>query len=164
MSRKINSEFSPLPKWEIIESVIGFKNLLNLYPPYLAAGIQVESIDESFQYISVKMNLNFMNENYVGVHFGGSLYAMCDPFYMFILMKNLGKSYMVWDKAATIEFLLPGKGTVRADFQIPESEINDIKKIVAEKKKTNRIFECFIIDEDGNKVARITKTLYVRKL
>ncbi|MCC5813925.1 MAG: DUF4442 domain-containing protein [Leptospira sp.] len=164
MRRKINSEFSPLPKWELVESVIGFKNLLNLYPPYLAAGIQVESIDEAFQNITVKMNLNFMNENYVGVHFGGSLYAMCDPFYMFILMKNLGKSYMVWDKAATIDFLMPGKGTVRANFQIPEQEINNIKIIVKEKKKTNRVYECDVVDEKGEKVAKITKTLYIRKL
>lgn len=54
----------------------------------------------------------------MGTHFGGSLYAMCDPFYMWILMENLGKDFIVWDKAATIRFKKPGTGTVNAEFEI----------------------------------------------
>lgn len=159
-----DSGFRPLPKWEFMESVVGFKNLLNFYPPYLAAGIQVEDVDPDFHHIEVKMDLNFLNENYVGVHFGGSLYAMCDPFYMFILMKQLGTDYMVWDKSAKIDFLLPGKGTVRAVFEIRPSEIQEIRGIVSRSKKTNRIYETFILNEEGKKVAKVEKTLYIRKL
>lgn len=154
---------TPIPKWGILESIIGFKNFINLYPPYMGAGIQVESIDEKFQKITVKMDLTFWNENYVGVHFGGSLYAMCDPFYMFILMKNLGPDYIVWDKAAKIDFVKPGKGIVRATFEIAEEELNLTKDIIAKKRKTDRVYHTEVKAEDGSLVAKVEKTLYVRR-
>ena len=154
---------APIPKWGTLESIIGFKNVINIYPPYIGAGIQVESIDDSFQKIVVKMDLNFWNENYVGVHFGGSLYAMCDPFYMFILMKNLGDGYLVWDKAAKIDFVKPGKGVVRATFEISTEELELTKEIVAEKRKIDRIYHTEVLAEDGSVVARVEKTLYVRR-
>lgn len=155
---------SPIPKWGTLESIIGFKNVINIYPPYIGAGIQVESIDDSFQKITVKMDLNFWNENYVGVHFGGSLYAMCDPFYMFILMKNLGDGYLVWDKAAKIDFVKPGKGIVRATFEISTEELELTKEIVAKKRKTDRIYHTEVLAEDGSLVAKVEKTLYVRRV
>ena len=65
--------------------------LLNLYPPYLGAGIRVTGYDNSHTWFDVEMELTPWNRNYVGVHFGGSLYSMCDPFFMMILMHNLGK-------------------------------------------------------------------------
>ena len=43
--------------------------------------------------------------------FGGSLYASVDPFYMIMLIRNLGSEYIVWDKAATIRFKKPGKSS-----------------------------------------------------
>lgn len=165
MSRKdeMNS-FGPIPKWTIVEDLIGFKSLINCYPPYVGAGIQVDSVDPDFHWIEVKMDLTFWNENYVGVHFGGSLYAMCDPFYMFILMRLLGPDYMVWDKAAKIDFLKPGTGEVRARFEVSPTRLQDIKDIVAKERKTNQIFDCYVLDEKGQKVAKIEKTLYIRKL
>jgi acyl-coenzyme A thioesterase PaaI-like protein len=156
-------KFGPIPKWGLLESIIGFKNVINLYPPYLGACIQIESIDKDFRCIQVSMDLKPYNENYVGVHFGGSLYSMCDPFYMFILMKNLGTDYIVWDKSAKIDFIKPGKGKVVAKFEIEIEELNLIKKIVSEKRKTDRIYTCNVLAEDGSIVAKIEKTLYVRK-
>ena len=51
------------------------------------------------------MKLRFWNANDVGTHFGGSLFAMTDAF--------LGSDYVVWDKAASIGYRKPGRGTVR---------------------------------------------------
>ena len=39
----------------------------------------------------VEMKLRIWNQNYVGTHYGGSLYSMADPFYMLMLMHNLGR-------------------------------------------------------------------------
>jgi hypothetical protein len=77
------------------------RRLLNLWPPYLAAGIKVNYIAEDLKKVSVSMPLKFRNKNYAGTHFGGSLYSMVDPFYM--LIKILGKNYIIWDKSATID-------------------------------------------------------------
>jgi acyl-coenzyme A thioesterase PaaI-like protein len=95
------------------------ERLVNFYPPMLGAGIRSRSVDE--RTVDVEMKLTAFNRNIVGVHFGGSLYAMCDPWFMLILMHTLGRDYIVWDKAAGIRFVRPGRGTVRAHFHIPQS-------------------------------------------
>ena len=94
------------------------KFMLNHYSPYKGSGIEIDKIDLKNYHIRVKMPLTRQNKNIVGVHFGGSLYAMVDPFYMSLLMHHLGNKYIVWDKAANIEFLTPGRSTVYADFRL----------------------------------------------
>src|SRR5512142_1908587 len=93
------------------------EQLINFYPPLLGAGIRSTRIDDLTTCVELK--LTAFNRNVVGVHFGGSLYAMCDPWFMLILMRALGPGYIVWDKAASIQFLQPGRGTVTATFHIP---------------------------------------------
>ena len=91
---------------------------MNLWPPFLGAGIRVENISQNFRHARVRLKHGFLNRNIVGVHFGGSLFAMTDPFFMVMVSQNLGKGYIVWDQAARIEFLKPGKGHVHAEFSI----------------------------------------------
>ena len=141
-----------------------FKFLLNFFLPYLGAGIKVTHISKDFKRFDVQMRLRRYNRNFVQTHFGGSLYAMADPFYMFILMENLGEEYLVWDKAAAIEFVKPGTGTVYATFELNENEIQKIKEEADKKGKLNTIFHAEIKLENGDVVARVEKTLYVRKL
>jgi len=69
--------------------------LINLWPPFLGAGIRVTRLQPDWKAIDVEMKLRFWNANYVGTHFGGSLYAMTDPFYMLMLIENLGSDYVV---------------------------------------------------------------------
>ena len=76
---------------------------INWWPPLLAAGISVRW-GQDYRSADVKMRLRFWNRNYVGTHYGGSLYSMTDPFYMLMLMENLGRDYIVWDKAAKIRY------------------------------------------------------------
>ncbi|NLN57389.1 MAG: DUF4442 domain-containing protein, partial [Gammaproteobacteria bacterium] len=94
------------------------KYFLNRYAPYRGAGIEIDQIDLAEYHVRVKMPLTRKNQNIVGVHFGGSLYSMVDPFYMLILMHHLGSKYIVWDKAASIQFLAPGRSTVYADIRL----------------------------------------------
>ena len=102
------------------------KLIINLYPPYLGTGITVKRISPDYREMCVQMKLRWYNRNYVKTHFGGSLYAMTDPFFMLMLIHILGKDYVVWDKAAHIDFIKPGSGTVAADFLIHEEQIQDI--------------------------------------
>ena len=135
--------------------------LFNLYPPYLGAGVRVKAPDpHTFE---VRMKLRFWNRNYVGTHFGGSLYTMCDPFFMLILMDALGRGYIVWDKEATIRFRRPGRGTVRATFHIPPEKVAEIKAEADSQRKVEPVFQADIVDEQGEVVAVIEKLLYVRR-
>ena len=107
------------------------------------------------------MKLRFYNRNYVNTHFGGSLYAMVDPFYM--LIQILGNKHIVWDKAASIEFETPGRGTVRAQFRVDDAMIRDIETHTADGQKYPPSYAVDITDGRDQVVARVHKTLYIRK-
>lgn len=111
------------PRW--------FRLLFNIYPFYLGAGIRVAEIARDWRRVRVRMPLRWFNRNYVGTHFGGSLYAMTDPFLMIMAIRNLGRDFVVWDKAAAIEFVSPGRGTVMAEFRLDEADLERMRQETA---------------------------------
>lgn len=136
---------------------------IRFYPPFLGAGIRVVRISRDRRTFEVRMKLTFLNRNYVGTHFGGSLYAMCDPFFMLILIPALGPDYVVWDKAATIRFRRPGRGTVHATFHIPQELIEEIRRAADAGEKVEPVFKAEVVGEDGQVVVEVEKLLHVRR-
>jgi hypothetical protein len=136
--------------------------LWNLYPPFLGAGIRIIDISADLSRVRVKLSLYPWNKNYVGTQFGGSLYMMCDPFFMVILLKQLGKDFIVWDKAAGIQFKRPGRGDVFAEFHIPLHEIEQIRKDAMAYGKTEPHLRVQVKDYEGTLIADVEKLLYVR--
>jgi acyl-coenzyme A thioesterase PaaI-like protein len=136
---------------------------INLWPPFLGAGIRVRHIAPDMKAVDVEMKLRWWNANYVGTHFGGSLFAMTDAFYMLMLMANLGGDYIVWDKAATIRYKKPGRGTVRAEFRLSVAQIEDIREKLKTQRKYEPVFQVEVKDEAGVVIAEVDKLLYVRK-
>lgn len=140
-----------------------FVELLNHYGPYQGAGIRVVEGTEDFRRFAVEMSLEPSNQNYVGTHFGGSLYSMCDPFYVLILIRNLGPEFLVWDKSASIRFKKPGMGTVRARFEVSEAEIDELRERLKTQRRLEKTFTTLVTDESGVVIAEVEKTLYVRR-
>jgi len=136
---------------------------LNLYPPFLGAGIRVKRLQPDWKAIDVEMKLLFWNSNYVGTHFGGSLYSMTDPFYMLMLIENLGRDYIVWDKSATIRFKKPGKGKMRAEFRLTDAQLDEIRDQLRTQDKIEPAFQVEVRDESGDLVTVVEKVLHVRK-
>jgi len=132
------------------------------WPPFLGAGIRVRSMSEDFRDAVVELKLGRLNRNYVGTHFGGSLYAMTDPFFMIMLLHNLGGDYLVWDKSGSIEYVTPGRGTVSAYFRLSEKRIAAVRAEAAGGGKIFPEFEVNVKDDADQVVARVAKTLYVR--
>lgn len=136
---------------------------INFWPPFLGAGIRVKKMTADMRYIEVEMKLSFWNKNYVGTHYGGSLYSMADPFFMLMLLENLGKDYIVWDKAATIRFENPGRGRVHALFELSQQEIDTLRSRVHQEGKIEPQFTVQIKDDTNQVIAIVEKTLYIRK-
>jgi acyl-coenzyme A thioesterase PaaI-like protein len=139
------------------------KHWINWYGPYRGAGVKIKHLADDFSSATVQMPLRWYNKNYVGVHFGGSLYSMVDPFHMLLAMNQLGSEYIVWDIEATIKFISPGRGTVTAHFEVTEEQLNDIKEKTKNNEKYLPVFEVEVLAEDGSVVAKALKTLYIRK-
>lgn len=137
--------------------------LINFYGPYVGAGVKMKNMSKDFRYCEVEMPLTLYNKNYMGTQFGGSLYSMTDPWYMLMLIKNLGPDYIVWDKAATIQFKKPGRGTVRAEFRLSQEDIDEVKAYVEKNVKMDKVFKVEIKDLEGKLIAEVDKVVYVRK-
>jgi len=152
--------------WQRLASTLGTRRMthvLRFYPPYLGAGIRLLHVDRELRTLEVGMKLAAWNQNFVGTQFGGSLYSMCDPFYMLMLIHHLGPDYTVWDKSASIDFLKPGRGFVRARFELGEERLGQIREELALQGKAYPRFEVTIVDEKGEPIARVGKLLSIRK-
>ena len=139
------------------------KILLNIYGPYLGAGVRVNHIASDWKELRVSMKLRWFNRNAVGTHFGGSLYSMVDPHLMLMLMQLLGPEYTVWDKSASIDFVRPGKGKVNSVLTLSDAQVSEVKERAENGRPLYPEFEVEIHNESGELVAKVLKTLYVRK-
>lgn len=137
--------------------------LISYYGPYLGAGVKLKEMSKDFRHCKVEMPLTFYNKNYMGTQFGGSLYSMTDPWYMLMLIKNLGPGYIVWDKAASIRFLKPGRDKVSADFNLTQADIDSIKNELETSTKMDKHFKVEIKDTSGKLIAEVDKVVYIRK-
>ncbi|MDK2791661.1 MAG: hypothetical protein PWQ25_524 [Deferribacteres bacterium] len=139
------------------------KFLLNIYPPYLGAGIKIEYIKDNWKELKVSMVLRWYNRNAVGTHFGGSLYSMTDPHIMLLLMNILGKDYIIWDKSAEIDFIKATKQKVFCTISISDEIIEEIKQQTEKNAKFLPEFILDIVDSEGNLIAKVKKVLYIRR-
>ena len=137
--------------------------LLNLWPPFLGAGIRVRAIAADWSYARVELVHGPLNANFFGTHFGGSLYAMTDPFPAILLQKQLGPDFKVVDQAARIEYLKPGHGRVRVETRLPAGEAERLREAGKDGAKLLPEYPVEVIDEDGDVVARVHRTVYVRR-
>ena len=137
--------------------------MLNLYPPYLGAGVRLNYISEDWRELRVSMSLRWFNKNAVGTHFGGSLYSMVDPHLMLLLIQLLGKGYWVWDKSANIEFIKACDQKVTSKIRITSDDLEEIKRHTNNGDRYLHEFIIEIRDEESNLVAVVKKILYVRK-
>lgn len=78
-------------------------------------------------------------------------------------MQILGRDYIVWDKAATINFKKPGKGKVRAIFKITDEDLTNIHTALKSKHKVEPTFHVDVLNEDNEVVCSVEKLLYIKK-
>jgi acyl-coenzyme A thioesterase PaaI-like protein len=136
---------------------------MNLWPPYLFTGVRIAHISADFRSLRVELPLRWFNRNYFGTHFGGLMYAMTDPFYALMVLHNLPDDYVVWDKAASIDFVAPGRSRLSASFRLTEADIEHIRKMTAHGDKHLHLFHVDVLDDEGLVVARVEKVVYARR-
>ncbi len=141
----------------------GLRRLLNIWPPLLFAGIHVQEISRDFRHARVRLRRTPFTTNYVGTQFGGSLFAMTDPFWMLLVMRTLGPAYVVWDKAGEIEFIRPARTAVTARFDLTDEVLDELRAEADGGAKVLRWFTTDITADDGTVVARARKQLHIRR-
>jgi acyl-coenzyme A thioesterase PaaI-like protein len=135
----------------------------NFFPAYRGTGARMTYISADWREVRIRLPLSWRTRNYVGTIYGGSLYGAVDPFYMIMLIKNLGPGYVVWDRSATIRFRKPGKSTLTASFRIDEAELDAIRRALETAPSVDRVYGVELIDAAGVVHAEVEKVVYVRK-
>jgi acyl-coenzyme A thioesterase PaaI-like protein len=141
-----------------------FRHGLNLWPPFRGAGIRVTRVSADYREIDVRLRLGLLNRNYFGTHFGGSLYAMTDPFHALMMFRNLGRDYQVWDKAGAIRYVKPGRGDVYARFRLDEAAVERARSATSGGGKHEPVFSVNVVDAAGETIAVVDKTLHIRRV
>jgi hypothetical protein len=80
-----------------------------------------------------------------------------------LLLRHLGRDHVVWDRAAEVDFIKPGRGDVTARFVLTEEEVERLRGLAADGGKVLEWFSVDITDADGDVVARVRKQVYVRR-
>ncbi len=137
--------------------------MFNWWPCYRGTGGRVTFISADWQTVKVKLPLNLRTRNYVGTIFGGSLYAAVDPFFMLMLMKNLGPDTIVWDKAALIRFRRPGRSLLTAEFHLDDEELDAIRALLLTQPKVDRTYTVALVDAAGEVHAVVEKTIHLAR-
>jgi len=135
----------------------------NLWPCYWGTGARVTFIASDWRELRVRLPLSWRTRNYVGTIFGGSLYAAVDPFYMLMLMENLGPEVVVWDKAASIRFRKPGRTPLRATFRLDEAELAEVRQLLLEQPKVDRTYLIQLLDAEGVVHAEVEKVIHLSR-
>lgn len=156
MAQGFLTRFTPGPR--------SLRLMMNLWSPFRGAGVRVVSIADDFSRVSVELRMRLLNRNYMGTHFGGSLFSMTDPFYVIMLLQRLGPGYVVWDKTASIRFRRPGKGRVTADFHLPDEEVARVRQIVDAEGRLEPVYLVEVKDAEGQVIAEVEKVLSVKKV
>ena len=140
-----------------------FRHAFNLWPCYRGTGGRVTYIAGDWREARIRLPLSLRTRNYVGSIFGGSLYAAVDPFYMLMLIHNLGPDYVVWDKAASIRFRRPGRTTLTATFRLDEAELQEIRELLQDLPKVDRTYTIELVDKEGVVHAVVEKVVHIAR-
>ncbi len=140
-----------------------FRRLVNLATPMRNSGVKVVHISPDWQRWTLRLRLSRKTRNYVGTHYGGTLYSSMDPHFMLAWMHILGRDHIVWDKAATIRFRKPGRGTLRGSLEITDAEIAAVRSRCQTEPKVDVTHSFCWIDRDGNTVAEVEKVVQIRR-
>lgn len=139
------------------------RHLFNLFPAYRGSGARITYIAGDYREVRIELPLSLRTRNYVGTIFGGSMFASVDPFFMIMLIKNLGPAYVVWDKAANIRFRKPGRGTLTATFKIEQAELDAIRRTLETERKVERTYRVDLVDREGTVHAEVERLVHIRK-
>ncbi len=140
-----------------------YRIAFNFFPCYRRTGVRVTYVSLDQHEVRIELPLNWKTRGYNGTLFGGSMYACVDPVYMTMLSILLGRQYVVWDRAATIDFKRAGRSTLYSTFKLPDGAIEAIRGELQLAERAERIYDVELVDAAGVLHAAFKKTIVIRK-
>ncbi len=149
----------------MIVSETTLKWALSLYPPLFFQRIWIQRFHKGFRGVDVKISNSFLNRNYNGSIFGGTIYAATDPFFAILfdqLMQRKGHKCRVWLKSATIQYLKPGHSTLFFTLTVTDEMIAEAEKALKDHGKFVKSYPIELFNKKGELCATATNEVYLR--
>ncbi|MDQ1138841.1 DUF4442 domain-containing protein [Pedobacter agri] len=143
------------------------KWVMRFYPPLFFQRIWVKKFEDDFRSCTVKLSKSFLNKNYNGSIFGGTIYAATDPFYALLfdqLMQRRGFKVRVWLKSASIQYLKPGRSSLYFTIRVTDEMIAEAEDALKTVGKFVKAFPMEITDKNGVLCATVMNEVYIRNL
>jgi hypothetical protein len=113
--------------------------------------------------VHIKLPLNWKTRGYNGTIFGGSMYACIDPVYMTMISWHLGRGYIAWDRAATIDFRKAGRSALYSRFKLTPQDLDSIRGELETVERAERVYDVTLVDDNDVVHAAFTKSIVIRK-
>ncbi|PWS29019.1 DUF4442 domain-containing protein [Pedobacter yonginense] len=140
---------------------------MRFYPPLFFQRIWVQKFDKEFRSCTVKLSKSFLNKNYNGSIFGGTIYAATDPFYALLfdqLLQRQGFKVRVWLKSASIQYLKPGRSSLYFTININDEMLAEAEHVLKTVGKFVKAYPMEITNAEGELCATVMNEVYVRNL
>ncbi len=136
-----------------------FRRAMRFFPAIRNTGVIVDHISDDWYHWELRLPMSMKTRNYVGTHFGGTLYSSMDPHIMLAWMHILGPDFIVWDKAGSVRFRKPGKGTLRSAFTLSAEDEAEVRAL-ARGAKLDKTYKLAWTDAQGDVVAEVEKVVH----
>jgi hypothetical protein len=138
---------------------------LCFYPPLFFQRIWVKKFHTNFRGVDVKISNSFLNRNFNGSIFGGTIYAATDPFYAILfdqLMQRSGFKVRVWLKSASIQYLKPGLTDLYFSIHITDEMVLEAEKSLNKTGKFVKAYPIELYNKKGELCAIAMNEVYLR--
>ncbi len=143
------------------------KWIMRFYPPLFFQRIWVISFIKGFTGARVKISKSFLNRNYNGSIFGGTIYTAADPFYPLLfhqLFTKKGYRVVAWSKSADIQFLKAGLTDLYFEVKLDDNEIAEAERILNIYGKYVKSHPIDIYNKSGEICVSLRNEVYLRNL
>lgn len=143
------------------------KWIMRFYPPLFFQRIWVVSFDKGFTGACVKIKRSFLNRNYNGSIFGGTIFTAADPFYPLLfhqLFTKKGYRVVAWSKSAQIQFLKAGLTDLYFDIKLNNDEVAEAEHVLNTGGKYIKSHPIDIYNKNGEICVSLINEVYLRNL
>jgi hypothetical protein len=140
---------------------------MRFYPPLFFQRIWIRRFHPGFKGVDVTIKPSLLNRNYNSSIFGGTIYSAADPFYAVLfdqVFRRKGYRTRVWLKAASIEYIRPGRSQLSFSLTLQEDEIERAKQALDIDGKYIAQHVIDIRDKSGVQCAAVKHEVYLRNL
>ena len=134
---------------------------LEYFPAFWLMRIRVLEISDNWRTVRIRLPLTQISRNMGGFMFGGFQASLADPVAALACARNF-PGYSVWTRTLKLDFLHEGRTDLELRFRFDPQQEEEIRRELAQRGRSNPVFEFGYYLADGTLCTRILNTVAIR--